>query len=607
MLSGITMSREENILGRWILLSCLAMLLSMMGCSGVPYSKAHSRRAIVALMDSAEAVMNDDPGYALQLMDSINPASIPSRALNARYALIYSEVQYKNYIPAQSDSLIMIAVRYYSGSNQPELLFRTYYSLGCVYSEMGQFSDAAVALSEAEVLAEYVSDIFRLGLLYTQLGMVFSKSFDYHRADYYFNKAFDCYAKTGKDAYSVYALYKIAGNKMDMHDFGLGDSIMMIVEEWAHANGDDYLYSNSLISRFSCSLYLNKIDSASIMQDRYISAFGEFGKDPMSMGLLSLYYALKDDFENAQSFIDKAWDNDLLVTDSINLFYYGSVLAKEQGELDSALYYSQKYMALQNSNLGKVLRQSVVAAQRDHYQDLTQIEILKNRHSKVVLFAVIIISFLVVLLVFVYHFFHVKQIKLELDDTRSVIDELKRLDYLNTEKIGQLTIEITGKERELSASRSVLNVMNKERQTHSATIEQLQKEVFYQNRERFEVSDRLYSIYYDSGDNISAVRQQLAMMVNSLRDEYLKKDNLEKLDKIINESNNNVLERIRAAISLKEKELHIIRFSYAKLSFKAIGVIIDEKTDNVYQIKSRLLKRIKEYSEDLWLEIRNVL
>lgn len=104
-----------------IVVISLAMLTGMSGCIGVSGGKAQGRRAVTSLMDSAEVVMNDAPQHALALIDSIAPESIHIRSLNARYALLYSESLFKNYIKAPNDSIIMIAVRYYSVKNDDKL------------------------------------------------------------------------------------------------------------------------------------------------------------------------------------------------------------------------------------------------------------------------------------------------------------------------------------------------------------------------------------------------------------------------------------------------------------------------------------------------------
>ena len=84
-------------------------------------------------MDSAEWFMNDSPKHARLLIDSIDSKSIDRHSLNARYALLKTEADYKNYINETNDSLIMIAVRYYSGKRDVLSRFQSYYYLGCIY------------------------------------------------------------------------------------------------------------------------------------------------------------------------------------------------------------------------------------------------------------------------------------------------------------------------------------------------------------------------------------------------------------------------------------------------------------------------------------------
>ena len=136
-----------------IAIGCLAA-----GCNRAVHVKSNGRRAVIALMDSAESVMNDAPEHSLKLLDSIDSKDIRSGALNARYALLYTEAKYKCYKPVLNDSLIMIAVRYYSTGNHPEHQFRSYYSLGCIYVELNQLTNAAVALGQAEQLSEKIAD-----------------------------------------------------------------------------------------------------------------------------------------------------------------------------------------------------------------------------------------------------------------------------------------------------------------------------------------------------------------------------------------------------------------------------------------------------------------
>ena len=145
-------------------------------------------RAIDALMYKAESIMNSDAELADSLMNLIDPDFIRGKERKARYALLYTAAEFKNYQPFTTDSLILTAARYYSISNNLDYRFLSYYYLGCAYMEFKQFTDAAVALAQAEMLVNTIDNDYWIGLLYTQLGDLFNESYDYHRAEEYFSK-----------------------------------------------------------------------------------------------------------------------------------------------------------------------------------------------------------------------------------------------------------------------------------------------------------------------------------------------------------------------------------------------------------------------------------
>lgn len=264
------MSNKKTV----ILIAVLVLLLGVSGCSGSNNGKVNGRRAVTELLDSAEAVMNDSPYYAYRLLDSIDSGSLRSRALNARYALVYSEVLYKNYIPAPNDSLIMIAVRYYSVGNHPELLFRSFYSLGCIYNESGKLIDAAVALGQAEQLANKIDDSFRLGLLYSELGDVFFNSYDFQRAEQFYQLSDECFLKAGKEHHRMYNLASIAGCLMQLNDYEAAHSLYERVQIMAENYGDKILASSCILNQVFCSFHTKENEILDSEINQYISQYG---------------------------------------------------------------------------------------------------------------------------------------------------------------------------------------------------------------------------------------------------------------------------------------------------------------------------------------------
>ena len=297
--------RLEKYASRALLLLTAGLLLA--GCSRISDGKEHRRHVIAELMDSAEVIMNDEPEMAFRFMDSIDSHSIRGRERQARYALLYSEAQYKYGIDAADDSLIMIAVRYYSISKNLLNRFRSYYMLGCTYYGLGKLPDAAVALGQAEQLAQTINDDFRLGLLYTQLGNTFFDSYDFQRAEHFYRMAMGKYAENGRDRHRIYALCDIGGCLIQLNEYDSAYVVITEVQKWAEKNNDIRLVSSCLMNRLSCSLNLGNLNNADLEINQYIEMFGIPKKGAHNISKIARYYIQKNDYAKAKELIDAAW------------------------------------------------------------------------------------------------------------------------------------------------------------------------------------------------------------------------------------------------------------------------------------------------------------
>ena len=122
-----------------------------------------------------------------------------------------------------------------------------------------------------------------------------------------------------------------------------------------------------------------------------------------------------------------------------------------------------------------------------------------------------------------------------------------------------------------------------------------------QFHERHDLSNRLYSMYFDSESQDKITKQQLNVTINSLIKDYTAPESVKKLDNLLNESYDGIMKRLTdPVVGLTEKEVELFRYSIAGLSSKSVSVIIKESPQNIYQIKSRLLKKVRRNSEELW-------
>lgn len=349
---------------------------------------------------------------------------------------------------------------------------------------------------------------------------------------------------------------------------------MKVVQDWAYQNDESSLYADAILSRFSCSLYENETDSSSALYNQYVSTFGEPHNECKILGLFAHYFIKVKDYTKAQSYLNEAWNSaSSLVSDSINLYYFNSLLAESKGHTDEALEYQDCYISLQNDRFRTILCQPVLGAQKEHFQTIAELETLKNKHGRIVLSLCIIIFSLIIIIVLIYHHYKRKRVVEQLYDSLALVEELTASNRKHTDK-----------------------------------IEYLKSEVMKQFHERHDVSNLLYSMYFDTKSQEKITKQQLIVIVNSLIRDYTSPEYIKNLDGVLNETYNGVIDRLSVEeLGLTEKELQLLRFSLAGLSLKSVSIIIKESSQNIYQIKSRLMKKIRSYSVELWTELDNLL
>ena len=543
----------------------LAALLLIAECSRMDDGMVRGRKSINDILDKAELLLDEDPVLTDSLMNLINPSAIRGKENKARYALFYTAAEYKNGKTATSDSLIKEAVRFYSIGNNMEYRFLSNYYLGCVYLNLMQYSEAAAAYANAEQLLVYINNDYWKGLLYYRLGVIFSRECDYHRADEYFSKSVSCYERTDKEQHRLYAMLLLGRTRIDLQMYSDADSILQMVLRESVIIGDSALIDLSVYDRLASLVYMEEVDSATSLLNKYSWVFEKPSKSFGHLETMAQYYNLIRDYTKSELYLEQAWNCNLSNNDSIYLYYASFLLSKSKGEIDLALEYYREYTTLQNDNLRYILSQPVLAAQKEQYRIMAENELLKYRHTRSTLVLCVVIFLLIIVIVLVTYHYKKKRMDEQLYDSLAVVEEL------------------------------------------SGKIEDLKNQVRIQFHERHDLSNRLYSMYFDSESQDKITKQQLNVTINSLIKDYTAPESIRKLDKLLNESYDGIMERlVDPEIGLTDKELELFRYSIAGLSSKSVSVIIKESPQNIYQIKSRLLKKVRRNSEELWSRLNMI-
>ena len=146
--------------------------LSAMSCSD---RSGHIRSALAA----ADSLMMTQPQAALDTLMSIDSSDAGklSRADKAFYTLLRTEAEYKCFLPVAGNTAISEAADYYRRKGPEDRLARALVMQGAVFSERSDPERAMLAYKEAEPLLEHSGDPEQLGLLHTQIGVLYQQSF----------------------------------------------------------------------------------------------------------------------------------------------------------------------------------------------------------------------------------------------------------------------------------------------------------------------------------------------------------------------------------------------------------------------------------------------
>ena len=176
-------------------ISILAFAASMVSCTD---------HKVIRQLNDVEAYINEHPDSALSVLDSMSAESIRGRKANARFALLYSMALDKNHIYLTSDSLIMPAVTYYRNHGTDSDRAKSWYYLGRVQQNAGEYIQATVSLTHAEKYADLSGDSFYSGMTHRAMGDIFGDTFNSSESLKYYELAYSDFEKAGARKHSDY-------------------------------------------------------------------------------------------------------------------------------------------------------------------------------------------------------------------------------------------------------------------------------------------------------------------------------------------------------------------------------------------------------------------
>lgn len=552
--------------------SILLLTFFILGCNRPYDGMVRGRKAITALMDSAECTMDDYPAYADSLMRSIDPNSILSKKQRARYALLYTATEYKSDQVFTSDSLIMEAVRYYSIRNNIDYRFLSYYYLGCVYLEMNQLTDAFVAYSQAEVLVDRINNDYWKGLLYCRMAYIFGESGDNQSASEYYSMSESCFDHSGKEIHRLYSLLNLSGTLIHDQKFNDADSVLRLVETDTYFLENNKYLIEYLYRRACFYVFKAEPDSANPLFDKYKLTIDESNSSFGFLALMAMYYSQIKEYSESESYLNAASKCINTVSDSIYWYYYNYEISRNKGDIEEALSYHIQYNIYQSNYIRSLLNNPIIGVQYDLYRSVAEFESIKARNKITILVAFVIIFILIVISITIYSRNKKREIEYQVQDYISTINDLTTQISVNQDKLSNLNAKV----REMI-------------------------------RKQFNPSDYLYTRYYEQIDD-SRKAEHLYRVVRSQLKEFTNTKNLQHIDELLDDAFDGIMSKLLSSgLEFKEKDLLLLRFALAGFSAKSIAALLDESHQNINQRKKRMLDKIQIQAPKLMEELRIAL
>ena len=346
------------------------------------------------ILSRAESVMDSCPVTARRTMGEINNPRGLTRPKRALYCLLSTQAASKVGQPLPSDSLINVAVNYYSRHLKDPHAILAYYYQSKALQGVDEKARLETLLS-AESLIPECRDDGVAGTIYFYLGKAYQKQYVDSVAKRYYKKALMHYKKSGQAKNEFYALHSLGWSHLYMKNFAEAEknfqAALTIAEDLCDSLCLDAVYS-SLSNMYN---WLDKYDEAKECVIKCI----EFNKgNAMIRHYVSLgdVYFRQGQLDSAKFFYNYYLSNRPLDTAKVASVLYSLYrLESQQFAFQEALKtfeeYHKMYLAINDRNE----RNSIIEIRQKYDSE----RLNSQRQQLIIRNRTLLIGFLVMLLI----------------------------------------------------------------------------------------------------------------------------------------------------------------------------------------------------------------
>ena len=548
------------------------------GLSLVLLCSCSSSRDVERMLDKAEELMVERPDSSLVVLEGIDITTVASRGTKARYALLLTQAKDKNYIDETDATLIEDAVEYYEESDNVRYKFMSYYYQGRILSNKGDYTHAIIAYTQAEELLNKLNDNYLAGLLYTEIGSIYSAYFDYNKCLEAYTSAYRYYMEAELTLHAAYAMLDIGIAYWNIAENFLADEHIHKAIDMAVSLQDDYLericYENLIILYNSTGKDERCGNITRIITEKYDKGL----YSAKCLGAIANYYADINQSTDAERFLLTAWGNAYNEADSLSSFFQSANIMKRLGRINEALCYFEKGALIQNEQILATTQQPILTAQKEYFHNQSKLNSYRLKKNTQIYVSLFVVALLCIVIIIMYARHRVISKDLEISKYMDLATELQH--------------SIQDKERHIS---EISKHISMQEEAHTSMIREMHSQVADLFHKQYKLLDKLSNTYYEThgiSREKESIYEQVRIEINKFAND---KGTLAQLEKIVNQYKRNAINLVRTEIpSISPRDIKLLCYIYVGFSAKSISIFVGETTGNILTRKYRLRNKISK-------------
>lgn len=539
-------------------------------------------RQTKSLLQDVETYIQERPDSALRVLRKVDSLTLNTKALRARYSVLFAMALDKNYIDTTALSILEPTVAYYEKFGSPQDKMLSCYYLGRIYANRKDYPNAVIFYSQA-LRESSADDYYHKGLAYEALANAYSASFNTEEELRNAILAHDCFDKI-RDKNLALSRYKIAQAYHNNEQFDLADSLYSSV--YSGLDSTSKLAFYAMEDQVSNDLQREGPDV-----ERDIKLLEYVAEHRGNLTLTSYYeyaYLLllignKSTAENILSQLSE-------IDESVETMEIRYRIAKYEEHDKEALTLLKGLLLYQNDVVKKQLAQSVFKAQSDYYRLTAEVSEQKstiaNQRSVIILIASLMMAGLL------YIVFMKRKTALirEKDRLAQAVEESERL---------LETVRNRAKQEKEERDKDIFDLKSRNERERDKIKElrdmyvSLYQKRFYEIGKYYDAasSHRLESIkekaYHDVISSTQALFEEIASGSEGQK----------KFEARINADLDDIVSKIRSDFpKLKDDDIRFICYLIVGFDTSTISFLMDISKENVRVKKHRLREKLNGYS-----------